>query len=227
MRMLSLLTGTLLAGCAGQESAFVSTQDVPRFSLNSHAPATHMAYALDRDPEAIHHPAYWPFNQANTLALQSADYCLNGEHYRLVARISPFDRDLTQLPVAQQQRLRSVAQTLLNQPQRSNSLVVGHTDAVGSAAYNQQLSEQRAATVARWFMTQGLSAQRIQTLGYGERSPLQSLAAGDVAPHNRRVEVFTQLPSAAAKDGRTPCMRSAQPIATEHLLLPVTAEVTP
>lgn len=227
MRMLSLLTGTLLIGCAGQEGAFVSTTDVSRVTLHSHAPATHMAYALDRDSEVINPPAYWPFNQTNKLALQSSDYCLNGEHYRLVARVSPFDRDLTQLPVALQQRLRSVVQTLLNQPARSKALVVGHTDAGGSAAYNQQLSEQRAGSVARWFITQGLSAEQIRTLGYGERSPLQSLAAADVAPHNRRVEVFAQLPSAAAKDGTTPCMHSEQPIATEHLLLPVTAEVTP
>jgi len=69
--------------------------------------------------------------------------------------------------------------------------VAGHTDSRGSDAYNQSLSERRAASVARYLQSQGVSGQRVITVGMGESRPVadNSTAAGQ--PQNRRVEITT------------------------------------
>lgn len=64
-------------------------------------------------------------------------------------------------------------------------LVEGHTDATGADAYNQSLSENRAASVVRYLQARGISADRLQSRGYGEARPL---VADPYSPQNRRVE---------------------------------------
>lgn len=65
--------------------------------------------------------------------------------------------------------------------------IVGHTDTSGSEEYNQQLSSLRAEEVARYLVSScGIAAARIQTLGLGEKFPID---ANDTrADENRRVE---------------------------------------
>ena len=67
--------------------------------------------------------------------------------------------------------------------------VYGHTDSIGSDAYNQTLSEQRAVSVARYLEGAGVQSARVGTRGFGESQPIASndTEAGRAA--NRRVEV--------------------------------------
>jgi outer membrane protein OmpA-like peptidoglycan-associated protein len=65
----------------------------------------------------------------------------------------------------------------------------GYTDNVGSAAYNMQLSERRAASVKRYFVSQGISADRIETRGFGLTNPIADNATAAGRAKNRRVEV--------------------------------------
>ena len=67
--------------------------------------------------------------------------------------------------------------------------VVGHTDTVGSTAFNQGLSEQRAASVSSYLASQGLPAGRIREEGRGERELLLRTADGVAEPRNRRVDI--------------------------------------
>jgi outer membrane protein OmpA-like peptidoglycan-associated protein len=67
--------------------------------------------------------------------------------------------------------------------------VAGHTDSTGSAAHNQTLSEQRAATVARYLQSRGLNSQRIITVGAGATRPIASNATPEGRQANRRVEL--------------------------------------
>uniref|UniRef100_UPI0035629C87 OmpA family protein n=1 Tax=Spongiibacter sp. TaxID=2024860 RepID=UPI0035629C87 len=48
----------------------------------------------------------------------------------------------------------------------------GYTDSTGSFQTNQKLSEERAGSVARYFMNQGVPASRIRSTGYGPRDPI-------------------------------------------------------
>ena len=70
--------------------------------------------------------------------------------------------------------------------------VVGHTDNVGNDHSNQQLSEQRANTVANFLSNQGISRQVMHTIGRGERQPVQSNATAHGKASNRRVEISIQ-----------------------------------
>ncbi len=50
-------------------------------------------------------------------------------------------------------------------------LVTGHTDRIGTAKYNQKLSERRAAAVKTYLVSQGIDANRVKTVGKGESEP--------------------------------------------------------
>jgi outer membrane protein OmpA-like peptidoglycan-associated protein len=65
----------------------------------------------------------------------------------------------------------------------------GHTDNVGNAAYNQGLSERRAASVANYLGPQGVDQRRISTLGFGMTQPIASNANEAGRAQNRRVEI--------------------------------------
>jgi outer membrane protein OmpA-like peptidoglycan-associated protein len=67
-------------------------------------------------------------------------------------------------------------------------LIVGHTDAVGSDEYNQDLSIRRAEAAARYLESQG-SRTQIQTRGLGEREPVATNDTETGRQQNRRVEV--------------------------------------
>lgn len=83
---------------------------------------------------------------------------------------------------------QKLANVLQNNPQR-NVLVEGFTDSTGTAAYNQGLSERRAAAVQAALQQMGIAPARVATRGYGESFPA---AANDTVQNrqfNRRVEI--------------------------------------
>src|SRR5450432_989979 len=76
-------------------------------------------------------------------------------------------------------------------------LVTGHTDRIGSQAYNQKLSELRANTVRDYLVSKGVARDKIETLGMGKTQPVPGVVCNQkslkelnvcLAP-NRRVEV--------------------------------------
>lgn len=77
--------------------------------------------------------------------------------------------------------LREYDQTLIE--------VAGHTDSVGSEAYNQRLSEQRAQAVANYLISRGISGQRLMVFGAGEMHPIASNETDAGRAENRRVEL--------------------------------------
>ncbi len=68
-------------------------------------------------------------------------------------------------------------------------IAVGHTDSIGSAAYNQRLSERRAEAVKAHLVSRGVPADRIRTEGRGFNEPVASNATPEGRAQNRRVEV--------------------------------------
>jgi outer membrane protein OmpA-like peptidoglycan-associated protein len=84
--------------------------------------------------------------------------------------------------------LDQVAQTL-SQYNQTYIDVYGHTDSSGTDAYNQTLSEQRAASVANYLSSRGVARARIATRGFGETQPIASNADEVGRAQNRRVEI--------------------------------------
>lgn len=68
--------------------------------------------------------------------------------------------------------------------------IVGHTDNTGSASYNQDLSERRAAAVAAILRGAGVSGGRIVSYGRGESIPAASNLTPEGRAQNRRVEIL-------------------------------------
>ena len=65
----------------------------------------------------------------------------------------------------------------------------GHTDNVGPAAYNMNLSERRAKAVMKYFVDKGVEAQRLTTKGFGSTNPAASNDTKEGRAKNRRVEL--------------------------------------
>jgi len=87
---------------------------------------------------------------------------------------------------------RDVIKVIALRASRDHSVMrvdlVGHTDTVGSKAYNQRLSEMRAETVRKALMAYGIDANRIMTEGKGETDLSVQTADGKRSDENRRVE---------------------------------------
>ncbi len=68
-------------------------------------------------------------------------------------------------------------------------IATGHTDSVGSDAYNQKLSERRAAAVKAYMASKGIDEKRIFTEGKGEKQPVADNKSAAGRAKNRRVEI--------------------------------------
>jgi len=68
-------------------------------------------------------------------------------------------------------------------------IAIGHTDSVGSDAYNQKLSVRRAEAVKGYLVSKGIPANRVYTEGKGEKQPVASNNSKDGRAKNRRVEI--------------------------------------
>ncbi len=85
--------------------------------------------------------------------------------------------------------LNTVASSLLRYP-NSRIEVIGHTDNTGSAAYNQDLSQRRAVSVAGVLRDAGVPGGRLSAYGRGEDQPVASNLTPDGRAQNRRVEII-------------------------------------
>ena len=68
--------------------------------------------------------------------------------------------------------------------------ISAHTDSVGSASYNQALSQRRAEAVLKRFSDQGISTTRMRATAHGESRPIDTNETADGRRRNRRVEVI-------------------------------------
>jgi outer membrane protein OmpA-like peptidoglycan-associated protein len=99
-----------------------------------------------------------------------------------------FDFDSTAIRPQFRQTLDQVSDTLRRYDQTYVD-VYGHTDSVGSDAYNQGLSERRASAVADYLTSRGVQSARLGTRGYGETQPVASNDTEEGRAENRRVEI--------------------------------------
>ena len=105
-----------------------------------------------------------------------------------------FDFNRADLKPEARRQLAPVVQALRDQPTLQTQ-IVGHTDSVGSDAYNMRLSQRRAESVATYLVQQGVPRQNIKTDWRGKREPIASNATAAGRAQNRRVEI-TLTPAA-------------------------------
>lgn len=100
-----------------------------------------------------------------------------------------FDFDSARIKPAFHPTLDKVAD-VLRKYDRTVVHVVGHTDSIGPDAYNQQLSERRAESVASYLESNGVSTGRVRAEGRGEHEPRDTNATAAGRQLNRRVEIY-------------------------------------
>ena len=117
-----------------------------------------------------------------------------------------FDTGSANLKPGTREKLAKVAGILLSH--RGLKLQVeGHTDSVGSADYNQRLSENRASSVRAYLVEQGIAPNAIGTAGFGETMPVASNDTPAGRQQNRRVELVVSGESIGASASATPPTR--------------------
>jgi outer membrane protein OmpA-like peptidoglycan-associated protein len=105
-----------------------------------------------------------------------------------------FDFDKSDLKPEARRQLAVVLQALKEQPSLQTQ-IVGHTDGVGTDAYNIKLSQRRAESVASYLAQNGASRQSIKTDWRGKREPIASNATASGRAQNRRVEITLSPPA--------------------------------
>jgi len=102
-----------------------------------------------------------------------------------------FDTDSSDIKPAFHSTMDKVGEVLVRYG-KTTLTIAGHTDNVGSAQYNQSLSERRALSVARYLEAKRVNPMRLSTVGKGESVPAASNGTQAGRQANRRVEIYVQ-----------------------------------
>ncbi len=119
------------------------------------------------------------------------------ESKKIVLRGINFDFDKSNIKPEFAPVLDEAAQILKDNP-RVKVTIEGHTDSIGTVAYNQKLSERRANAVKHYLVSKGVEAGRLDTIGYGKTRPIapNKTPKGKDNPEgramNRRAELKVQ-----------------------------------
>ena len=100
-----------------------------------------------------------------------------------------FDFDKSSLTEADVKELRK-AVTFVKKYPGAKTMVDGHTDSIGTDAYNMKLSERRAAAVKDYLIKEaGVDSLKIKAVGHGKADPVADNKTAEGRAENRRVEV--------------------------------------
>jgi OOP family OmpA-OmpF porin len=110
---------------------------------------------------------------------------------RMVLRGVTFDFNQSAIRVDSRPVLDEAVETL-NANRSVHIVIEGHTDSIGSDAYNQALSVQRAEAVYRYLVNAGIDPERLRAVGFGETRPVASNDTESGRAQNRRVELRTE-----------------------------------
>lgn len=121
---------------------------------------------------------------------------------KIVLRGVNFDFDKQVIRPDSEPLLRAAIRILEENP-NVRITVEGHTDALGTDAYNEALSIRRAETVFQFLREGGIDADRMQVIGYGESRPLATNDTAEGRAENRRVELRV-VPEAPPADEANP-----------------------
>ena len=121
-----------------------------------------------------------PVAEAPVVAPTATKVVLNADTF--------FDFDKATLKPEGRQVLDQVA-AQVDQVNLETLIATGHTDSIGTEAYNQGLSERRANSVKEYLVSKGIDSNRIYVEGKGESQPVASNATREGRAQNRRVEI--------------------------------------
>ncbi len=136
------------------------------------------------EPVAVAEP------EAEAAPADPDDVHIEGDHLTIDQKIH-FAHNSDEILEDSNEILDHIAQALANHGEFSTLHVVGHTDASGGDAHNQDLSERRAAAVVAALGERGVT-QTVDARGAGEAEPVCSEDTDECHERNRRVEFIVQ-----------------------------------
>ena len=113
-----------------------------------------------------------------------------------------FDKDRKRVRHRFFPELQQLARVLNKRSELAVIWIEGHADATGPERWNLELSRHRAEAVAQILITNGVKAERLKPVGFGEARPLVNTRHGESNEKNRRVHFFTDK----APDVKTPAL---------------------
>ncbi len=121
-----------------------------------------------------------------------ADGCDIIENITIDLKVEEFDFNSAELRPPMKDALDNLADTIQRSRGEEMITIVGHTDSVGPAEYNQGLSERRAQSAADHLISRGIDADRVTVKGEGETNPIADNGTAEGRAINRRIEVQTR-----------------------------------
>ena len=183
LQKLSKVTG---CGSHRAASSLSTAAAIQTFQRGVYFAAAPMARAVDGDDD-------------EDGVLNSKDRCPNtpklvrvDERGCWASRDVYFETNSAEIDSDSKELLRTLGVAVLKANPDLRVRVDGHTDARGTDAYNQQLSERRAAAVRKFFIDEGIDPKRLESKGFGESQPAAPNDTAENMRLNRRVE-FTPL----------------------------------
>ncbi len=171
--------GAWLFGLAVLPALHAQSQPVPQDMISNEA-LTSVAVLEALDPTAV---------RARSLRIGATGR--SAPPRASASLLITFDTNSSELTGAARRQLDIVASALRNDRLVEYRFTVeGHADPRGNADSNLTLSQERAESVKRYLMAQGIAEDRLLAEGRGEREPM--LPAQPAAPENRRVTFVTQ-----------------------------------
>jgi outer membrane protein OmpA-like peptidoglycan-associated protein len=110
-----------------------------------------------------------------------------------------FKTDKYELLPAAMAQLNQVAEALLRNNRDARMVVGGYTDSQGPEPHNQELSENRAKSVADYLVSRGIARDRITSKGFGSQNPISDNTSVEGRAQNRRVEIVVDNALTPAK----------------------------
>jgi outer membrane protein OmpA-like peptidoglycan-associated protein len=187
-RFLPIAAATLLSVAA---SLAAHAQEVKVFRSGEAVDPTEVARILDRSGpikmRSLHlldEPSAGAVAATSAAAAVAASQAASPQALSLPVQFGFDSADI--LPSAKPQ-LDAIAAGIRRLPVGQKIVIEGHTDAVGTEEYNDELSQRRAQAVQRYLVAaQGIDAARLQAVGFGKHNPLPGRSP--LAGENRRVQ---------------------------------------
>jgi OOP family OmpA-OmpF porin len=162
---------------------YIDNLDVDSFFLG-------LTYTFASDNKAVVTPAAIAEPAPKPAAVVEPEPVLQTKLFREFG-VELFDTDSATLKEDSLQYFDWFVGVMQKYPQ-AKAQIIGHTDSRGSEAYNQVLSERRAAAVADYLYANGIDESRVTVLGEGESKPKASNDTKEGRLENRRVEVIIE-----------------------------------
>jgi outer membrane protein OmpA-like peptidoglycan-associated protein len=182
------LSGLLLAGCVSERVVLLPSADGHRIAV----------VVRDRDSELLLDRPYASITsvggtrqsyQSSPEDVQSRfGAALAAQPMRPNSYVLYFEPGGDILTAESQAELVKLRQEVVKRV-AAEIMVIGHTDRVGSQQLNDELSKKRAETVRDLLIESGVAAEKLETIGRGERDPLVATEDEVDEPRNRRVEI--------------------------------------